>query len=93
MKTLRWSWPPPNKGRGKKRRLPRWALAVLLLAAAWALLRFTPLPFDPTATKDSAAFLASDGSLLRLRLSPDGTYRLPLPLEEVSPQVVKGFIE
>jgi penicillin-binding protein 1C len=63
----------------------------LILAVLYLFLRLTPLPMEKLKGDYSTAFLASDGSLLRLTLSKTGKYRLPLKLEEVSPQVVRGF--
>jgi penicillin-binding protein 1C len=71
-------------------RLSFLSLGSLLLL--FLFLRYSPLPQDPGAPGNSAAFLAADDSLLRMRLSSDGTYRLPIPLGEVSPQVVQGFV-
>ncbi len=56
------------------------------------LLRLTPLPIEKLKTDYSAAYLASDGRLLRLTLSKSGKYRLPLKLDEISPQVIRGFV-
>ncbi len=63
-----------------------------VLAGFYLCLRFSPLPEMKLKKDYSTAFLASDGTLLRLTLSPSGKYRLPLELEQVSPQVTKGFI-
>src|SRR5271169_2858301 len=63
----------------------------LVLLGLCVLLRFTPLPVEKLRGDYSTAYLASDGSLLKLTLSKSGKYRLPLKLEDISPQVVKGF--
>ena len=63
----------------------------LFLLGFYALLRAVPLPVEKLRGDYSTACLASDGSLLRLSVSKSGKYRLPLKLEDVSPQVVRGF--
>src|SRR5690242_9659668 len=63
----------------------------LFLLGFYALLRAVPLPVEKLRGDYSTACLASDGSLLRLSVSKSGKYRLPLKLEDVSPQVVQGF--
>src|SRR5579859_2532604 len=64
----------------------------LSLLAFCLFLRLMPLPTEKLKGDYSTAYLASDGSLLRLTVSKSGKYRLPLKLEDVSPQVVKGFV-
>ena len=68
------------------------ALGLGALAALYLFLRFSPMPEMKLKGDYSTAFLASDGSLLRLTLSPSGKYRLPLKLDQVSPQVTRGFV-
>src|SRR6185295_12868874 len=63
----------------------------LSLFAFYLFLRLTPLPVEKLKGDYSTAYLASDGSLLRLTLSKSGKYRLPLKLDEISPQVAQGF--
>ncbi len=71
----------------------RWGAGVFAcLLALHLVLRFTPLPADPRPREDSTAFLDSEGNLLRLTLSADGKYRLPLKLSEMSPELVSGFL-
>ncbi len=77
----------------KHLRFPRkWFFRLLLaLLGFYVLLRAVPLPVQKLQGDYSTAYLASDGSLLRLTLSKSGKYRLPLKLEEISPQVIQGF--
>jgi penicillin-binding protein 1C len=63
----------------------------LFLIGFYALLRIVPLPVEKLRGDYSTAYLASDGSLLRLTVSKSGKYRLPLKLEDISPQVIQGF--
>ncbi len=65
---------------------------LLCLAGFYVLLRLVPLPVKKLHGDYSTAYLASDGSLLRLTLSKSGKYRLPLKLDEISPQVIRGFM-
>ncbi len=70
----------------------KWFFRLLLaLFCFYVLLRALPLPIQKLKGDYSTAYLASDGSLLRLNLSKSGKYRLPLKLEDISPQVVQGF--
>lgn len=68
-----------------------WGRVILSLLAIYLFLRLTPLPVEKLKGDYSTAYLASDGSLLRLTLSKSGKYRLPLELDEISPQVIRGF--
>ena len=61
------------------------------LIGFYVLLRILPLPVEKLRGDYSTAYLASDGSLLRLSVSKSGKYRLPLKLEDISPQVIQGF--
>lgn len=72
--------------------LKKWAFRPLLVfLVCYSFFRFTPLPTGKLKGDYSTAYLAADGSLLRLTLSKSGKYRLPLKLEDISPQVVRGF--
>ena len=64
----------------------------LVLAAAWAVLRFSPFPQEALAPGWSWAAADRQGGLLRLGLSPQGSYRLPLTLDQMSPQLVQAFL-
>jgi penicillin-binding protein 1C len=79
-------------------RFPTRKTAQILIGAALGLLflflliRFTPLPDSKLHTDYSAAYLASDGSLLHIDLSPSGKVRIPIHLENVSPKLVSGLV-
>lgn len=66
--------------------------ALLVSAFGWMALRFSPLPDDKLRADFSAAYLAADGSLLHIRLSPSGKVRIPVKVEEVSPRLVAGLL-
>lgn len=78
---------------------PRWrgaaglVLAVLLvLAAVAALLRYAPKPTLASQLASSTAIYDDQGRLLRLALAADDRYRLWVPLERISPQLVEAFL-
>jgi len=71
----------------------RWGIGVLLcLAALWLLLRYAPLPDDKLRGDFSNGYLAADNSLLHIELSESGKVRIPVRLEEVSPQLLRGLV-
>jgi penicillin-binding protein 1C len=75
-------------------RLPRAPILALLLFASLLLARSVlhTLPHAPltAAIPWSTAVLATDGQLLRLTTAADQQYRLPVALDEVSPQLVEA---
>lgn len=73
------------------RRLALGALAVVsILWVAWLLL---PKPdLLPPALMFSRQVLDRDGRLLHIALTPDGKYRLPVSLNDVSPQLIAATL-
>ncbi len=75
-----------------RRRLYRAAavLALLLLVAATS--RLWPKPALSEHISSSVALYSADGRLLRLTTSSDDKYRLWVPLEKISPQLVDAVL-
>ncbi|MFO1427940.1 MAG: penicillin-binding protein 1C [Steroidobacteraceae bacterium] len=72
-------------------------LHIALFAAAGLLLALLALrlwPHEPLLARfpASTAVYSSDGELLRLTLAADGRYRLPVPLEEISPRLIEAVL-
>jgi len=69
-------------------------LALLLaLAAGWAFLPlWADAPWDRLRPEPATAVLDCDGRPLRVFLPPDGQFRLPVRLHEVSPVLVKTLV-
>ena len=63
-------------------------VAVGLAALMWTI-REMPKPELLSNVKYSSAVYDRDGKLLRLSLAEDGTYRLPVKLRDISPDLVK----
>ena len=78
-------------GRWRGRAKPA-AAALALGLLLWAGLAFSPLPDESRPGDWSSALLSSQGRLLRLTLTSGGRYRIRLGLDEVSPEVVQGFL-
>jgi penicillin-binding protein 1C len=75
------------------RRPARLALSGLaVLAAALAAARLAPREPLLAAHPASTAVYDRDGRLLRLTLAADGRYRLPVPLERISPRLVEAVL-
>ncbi len=78
---------------------PRRALFWAAAAAAASVLIFGllsvifPLPLYKLERDYSVLHLASDGSLLRISLSPSGRYRIKMPSDALSGFVKKGIVE
>ncbi|MFA6904498.1 MAG: penicillin-binding protein 1C [Gallionellaceae bacterium] len=71
----------------------RWLYAVfMLLVCGMFAARGLPKPPLATYAPSSTAIYAANGRLLRLALSPDERYRLWLPLEQISPQLLEAFL-
>lgn len=66
-----------------------WGLGKLSLQASLYLF---PLPTERLEHDYSIVALAPDGRLLRINLSPSGKYRIRLPLKEIDPQLIQGFL-
>ncbi|HTW38901.1 MAG TPA: penicillin-binding protein 1C [Steroidobacteraceae bacterium] len=66
--------------------------AVLLLAVVPAACRLWPRPPLRQLLPQSTAVYDDRGHLLRLTLAEDGQYRLWVPLEEISPQLVQAVL-
>jgi len=66
--------------------------AVLGLAGLFLVLRYTPIPDAKLRGDFSKAFLSSEGNLLNIQLSQSGKIRIPIHLEDVSPELVKGLL-
>lgn len=69
----------------------------VLIAAGLGILMWTvhsmPKPALLEGVKYSSAVYDRDGKLLRLSLNEDGTYRLPLKLRDLSPDLIKTTLE
>ena len=71
----------------------RWALIVLIaLAAALTVIRFYPRPGLADAIPLSTVVRDREGRLLRLALASDQRYRLWVPLDNISPQLVESVM-
>lgn len=71
----------------------RWALiALAALAAALIVVRFYPRPGLAEAIPLSTVVRDREGRLLRLALASDQRYRLWVPLEKISPQLVESVM-
>lgn len=71
----------------------RWlAYALLLLVSGMLAARLLPKPPLASYVASSTAIYDDHGRLLRLALSSDQRYRLWLPLEQISPQLVQAFL-
>ncbi|WP_211233972.1 penicillin-binding protein 1C [Chitinilyticum litopenaei] len=66
----------------------RWRRVLLLLALLLLVLRLWPHPPLSHWLPGSTAVMSRDGQLLRLTLASDERYRLWIPLEQMSPQLV-----
>lgn len=75
---------------GRRRRIALGALAIL----AGVLVAARLAPREPLLARypASTAVYDRDGTLLRLTLAADGRYRLPVPLEQVSPRLVEAVL-
>jgi penicillin-binding protein 1C len=77
-------------------RIPRWmggALAALLLAAAVLVAcRLWPHPALRDFRPSSTVVLDARGRLLRVTLAQDGRYRLWVPLNQISPQLIEAVL-
>ena len=77
---------------GFKSRGKRWLAVVLLLVSGLLIPRLLLTePLSGYASSSTAVFDAN-GRLLRLALSADQRYRLWLPLEQISPQLLQAFL-
>ena len=79
------------------RRFPlrRWRLTLLIFATvivALAVLRLYPKPPLSSYYTSSVAVYDARGQLLRLTLAKDDRYRLWLPLESISPEIIEAFL-
>jgi penicillin-binding protein 1C len=70
----------------------RFVGAIFIFVAGWLGVRYSPLPDSKLHSDYSVAYLASDGSLLHIELSPSGKLRIPVRLEDVSPKLVDGLV-
>ena len=71
----------------------RWFLAVLLLCVLFiTATRFFPKSPLSRYAASSTAIYDDHGRLLRLALSSDQRYRLWMPIEQISPQLVEAFL-
>lgn len=76
-----------------KKQAKRAALALLfLLAAAYLILRFTPLPPLLEGMEFSREVLDRQGELLYLTLTPDEKYRLYVRLKEIPQEAVRDLL-
>lgn len=76
-------------------RLWRWKIVLMLFAIAAitiAALRLYPKPPLASYYTSSVAVYDARGQLLRLTLARDDRYRLWLPLESISPEIVEAFL-
>ena len=72
-----------------------WAIAITLLcviASALAVIRLWPKPSIARHYTSSTAVYDARGQLLRLTLAKDDRYRLWLPLESISPEIIEAFL-
>ncbi|HVO32942.1 MAG TPA: penicillin-binding protein 1C [Elusimicrobiota bacterium] len=83
-----------------KRILTRWRWAGVLIgiflvyaAAIRASLSIWPLPTAALERDYSTVSLGPDGRLLRIALSPRGTYRIRLPLSDISESLQREFLQ
>jgi len=79
------------------RRFPlrRWQLTLLIFTAvivAVAVVRHYPKPPLSSYYTSSVAVYDARGQLLRLTLAKDDRYRLWLPLESISPEIIEAFL-
>ncbi len=85
-----------KRRRGKAFVQPRYWKRVLLLFAALIVsllaLQFYPKPPLSTRYTSSVAVYDTRGQLLRLTLAKDDRYRLWLPLESISPDIIEAFL-
>jgi penicillin-binding protein 1C len=71
-------------------RIPPWArLALAGVGAALAFLILLPKPHLLDETSFSSCYTDRDGRLLRLGLATDDRYRVYVPLEKISPQLIE----
>ena len=71
----------------------RWLVGILLLLVFFMLVvRLFPKPDLSSHAASSIAIYDAKGRLLRLALSSDQRYRLWLPIEQISPQLVQAFL-
>ena len=72
--------------------LMRLGLALAVLAILFGVPRLWPKPPLSSYAPSSTAVFDRNGRLLRLTLAPDEQYRLWVPLEQVSPQLVEALL-
>ena len=77
--------------RGLKR-AQNWLVALLLILAIVAGIRLWPHPSLPTWKPSSVAVYDDRGHLLRLMLASDDRYRLWVPLNRISPQLIQAAL-
>ncbi len=78
-----------------RRWLKRTAIALaLLIAALWVTWLLLPKPeLLPPGAEFSRVVLDRDGRVLFLSLTPDGKYRLPVKLDDLSPELLTATLE
>ncbi len=73
-------------------RWQNWLVGALLIVVALAACRLWPHPLLRDWKPSSIAVLDEQGRLLRLALAKDDRYRLWVPLDEMSPQLVEAVL-
>ncbi|WP_343227482.1 penicillin-binding protein 1C [Rhodanobacter sp. DHB23] len=73
-------------------RWQNWLVGLALLVAVLAGCRLWPHPPLRERLPSSTAFYDDNGHLLRLTLASDQQYRLWVPLQQISPQLVQGVL-
>jgi len=67
-------------------------LAIAVVIGGVATARYAPKPSLASEAESSTAIYDAEGRLLRLALAADDRYRLWVPLERISPQLVEAFL-
>ena len=79
-------------GMGTRLRLRTWCMFAAALCVCFLAVRFYPKPTLSTRYTSSVAVYDARGQLLRLTLAKDDRYRLWLPLESISPDIIEAFL-